>query len=88
MEITFDKSFSKSLDKINDKIVLKRIEKTIIQCEKATDLVQISNLKKMVGYKNYYRIKIGDYRIGVEITNHVIDFIIVAHRKDIYNRFP
>ena len=88
MKITFDKSFSKSLDKINDKIVLKRIEKTIMQCEKAIDLVQISNLKKMVGYKNYYRIKIGDYRIGIEITNQVIDFIIVAHRKDIYNRFP
>jgi len=88
MKITFDKSFSKSLDKINDKIVLKRIEKTIMQCEKAIDLVQISNLKKLVGYKNYYRIKIGDYRIGIEITNQVIDFIIVAHRKDIYNRFP
>ena len=88
MEVTFDKSFSKSLDKINDKIVLKRIEKMILQCEKASELTQISNLKKMVGYKNYYRIKSGNYRIGVEITDHIIDFIIIAHRKDIYNRFP
>ncbi len=53
MEVTFDKSFSKSLDKINDKTVLKRIEKVILQCEKASELTQISNLKKMVGYKNY-----------------------------------
>ena len=88
MEVTFDKSFSKSLDKINDKIVLKRIEKVILQCEKAAELNQISNLKKMVGFKNYYRIKSGDYRIGVEITDQIIDFIIIAHRKDIYNRFP
>ncbi len=88
MKITFDKSFSKSLDKINDKIVLKRIEKVILQCEKASELTQISNLKKMVGFKNYYRIKCGDYRIGLEIIDQVIDFIIIAHRKDIYNRFP
>jgi mRNA interferase RelE/StbE len=88
MEITFDKGFSKSLDKINDKIILKRIEKVILQCEKAVGLNQISNLKKMVGFKNYYRIKIGEYRIGVEINKNIIDFIIIAHRKEIYNRFP
>ena len=51
MEVTFDKSFSKSIDKINDKVILKRIEKVILQCEKASELNQISNLKKMVGYK-------------------------------------
>lgn len=88
MEVTFDKSFSKSLNKVNDKIVLKRIEKAILQCETASELHQISNLKKMVGFQNFYRIKIGDYRIGIEVINQTIDFIIVSHRKDIYNKFP
>jgi mRNA interferase RelE/StbE len=88
VEVTFDKSFSKSIDKINDNVILKRIEKVILQCEKASELNQISNLKKMVGYKNYYRIKSGDYRIGIEVINQTIDFIIVTHRIDIYKKFP
>lgn len=88
MEVTFDKSFSKSLDKINSKLTLAKIEKAIIQCEEASKISDIANLKKMKGYKSYYRIKIGDYRIGIEIENNVIDFVIVSHRKDIYKIFP
>jgi len=88
MEVTFDKSFSKSLDKINDKIILKRIEKVILQCELASELNQISNLKKMVGFQNFFRIKIGDYRIGIEVINQTINFLVVTPRKDIYKKFP
>jgi mRNA interferase RelE/StbE len=88
MIVTFDKSFSKSLDKISNPIALKNTAKAIEKCEKAIDLKEISNLKKLKGYKNLYRIKIGDYRIGIEIQDDSVDFIIIAHRKDIYNLFP
>jgi mRNA interferase RelE/StbE len=88
MIVSFDKSFSKSLDKIGDTIALKNTSKAIEKCEKANSLIEISNLKKLKGYKNYYRIKIGDYRIGVEIENETILFILISHRKNIYNLFP
>ena len=88
MIVTFDKSFSKSLDKIGNAIALKNTLKAIEKCEKANTHLEIPNLKKLKGYKSYYRIKIGDYRIGVEIENDVIDFILISHRKDIYNLFP
>lgn len=88
MIVTFDKSFSKSLDKIGNAIALKNTLKAIEKCEKANALQEIPNLKKLKGYKSYYRIKIGDYRIGVEIENDVIDFILISHRKNIYNLFP
>lgn len=88
MIVTFDKSFSKSIDKIENAIALKNASKAIEKCENANTLLEIPNLKKLKGYKNYYRIKIGDYRIGVEIENDTIDFILIAHRKNIYNLFP
>ncbi len=88
MVVTFDKSFSKSLDKLHNELVLKNTAKAIEKCEKAISLSEISSLKKLKGFKNFYRIKIGDYRIGLEIENNVIDFITIAHRKDIYNVFP
>jgi len=62
MIVRFDKSFTKALDKIKDKIVLKRIESVIEKAENANALEQISNTKKLIGYSVYYRIKIGDYR--------------------------
>ncbi len=46
-------------------------------------------MKKMTGYSSYYRIRVGDYRVGVElITPDTLRFITVAHRKDIYSIFP
>lgn len=88
MEVTFDRSFSKSLDKINNKSILGKIEKIILQCEEAKSLTDIPNLKKMQGFKAFYRIKTGDYRIGIEVDNNTLNFIIIAHRKEIYRLFP
>ena len=88
MNVSFDKSFGKSLDKINDSLLLGKIEKVIINCENASQINDISNLKKMSGFKFYYRIKIADYRVGIELLEDEIHFITVLHRKDIYKKFP
>lgn len=44
----------------------------------------------MTGYKDKYRIRIGDYRIGltIDIKEKIITLNRIAHRKDIYNIFP
>ena len=89
MIVEFDKSFSKSLDKVKDSTTLQRTEKTILKLERANSLKDVKNLKKLSGFSNYYRIRIGDYRIGIEqIDKRTIRLIIIAHRKDIYKKFP
>ena len=46
-------------------------------------------VKKISGFSKYYRIKIGDYRIGFKKeTGSDICFMRVKHRKDIYKIFP
>jgi mRNA interferase RelE/StbE len=89
MNIEFDKSFHKSLDKINDKTILKKLPKIFEAIEQAEKIKDISNIKKISGYSNYYRVKSGNYRIGIELFHeNTIRFIIISHRKDIYNKFP
>lgn len=46
--------------------------------------------EKMTGYRDYYKIRIGSYRIGLRINqaDHLIEFQRVLHRKDIYRVFP
>lgn len=42
----------------------------------------------MEGYKDYYPIRIGSYRIGVKIIKNTVIFSAFMHRKYIYKRFP
>ncbi|NJN53524.1 MAG: type II toxin-antitoxin system RelE/ParE family toxin [Anaerolineae bacterium] len=46
--------------------------------------------QKLVGYKTFYKIRVGDYRVGVhiDIENEVIEFQRVLHRREIYRNFP
>lgn len=89
MKVEFDKSFLKSLDKIKDSKILRKIEKVILNCESSTKISEIQNVRKLSGFSNYYRIKLSSYRIGFELKDKSnIRFIIITHRKDIYKRFP
>lgn len=84
----FTGRFSKDLDKINQVSVKKDVSGVIEEIEKAIDIHAIRNLKKIKGHHNAFRIRIGDYRIGLFIENDIVEFIRVAHRKDIYKVFP
>ena len=89
MIVEFDKSFDKSLDKLKDKSLYPKIEKVISILEKTNSLIELASIKKLSGYKVYYRYRLGDYRIGIEqISKNTIRLIIIAHRKDVYDLFP
>ena len=42
----------------------------------------------MQGYSNRYRIRVGDYRIGIEISDNTVEVIRTLHRKEFYRYFP
>ena len=88
MIVLIDKRFEKDTNKINDKSLLKKIATCIINIQNANSLNEIKNLKKLKGFDLEFRIKIGDYRIGLIIEDNKISFIRVLHRKDIYKFFP
>lgn len=88
MKTEFLKQFYKDLDKITLQSTLDDINSSIMNVEDAVLVREITNLKKLTGYKNAYRIKISNYRIGVFIENNIVEFARVIHRKDIYRVFP
>ncbi|KAM3096819.1 type II toxin-antitoxin system RelE family toxin [Phormidesmis sp. 146-12] len=51
-------------------------------------LEEIRNLTKLTDYENCYRIRLGDYRIGLIIENDLLIFARVLHRREIYRYFP
>jgi mRNA interferase RelE/StbE len=88
MEVKIDKTFQKDVQKIGGQKLTQKIAKTIINFRQANELKSIKNLKKIRASTNHYRIKIGDYRLGIIITGTVVEFIRCLHRKDIYRFFP
>ncbi|MBW6499177.1 MAG: type II toxin-antitoxin system mRNA interferase toxin, RelE/StbE family [Bacteroidales bacterium] len=89
MTVEFDKSFLKSLEKIKDQQLFAKIRKVIEEAEKATELKNLKQVKKLTGFKSYYRIRLGDYRLGFEeIDSNSIRLIIILHRKAFYQKFP
>jgi mRNA interferase RelE/StbE len=52
------------------------------------NLSDISNIKKLKGEDNAYRIRVGDYRIGFFIVSDTIIFSCVLHRREFYRYFP
>ena len=49
---------------------------------------EIASIKKMKGFECYYRIRKGDFRIGVSIKDSKVTFLRCLSRKDIYKYFP
>ncbi|HRG54168.1 MAG TPA: type II toxin-antitoxin system RelE/ParE family toxin [Bacteroidia bacterium] len=88
MKVEFLNKFSKDIDRIHLKSVKNNLIKLIEQIEAAENLNNIPNLKKLVGHKSAYRVRIADYRVGFFYENHKVVFARVVHRKDIYDVFP
>ena len=88
MKVVFEKKFLKDIESIGNKRTKRIGEEIIEQVEKTENLNEIGGLKKLKGYKNAYRIRIGDYRIGICIEQDTIEFVRFLHRKDIYKYFP
>ena len=88
MKVEFRSSFARDLKSLRNKTLLKRVRAAIEDVEHAQSVSQISNLKKLRGRTNYYRIRIGDYRVGITVAGDTVVFVRLMNRKDIYKYFP
>jgi mRNA interferase RelE/StbE len=88
MRVEFLSKFNKDIDRIKLQFVRKAILHVVHQVEEAENFSEVPNSKKLSGFSSAYRIRIGDYRIGVFVEGDLVQFVRVVHRKDIYKKFP
>lgn len=65
MRVEYLEKFSKDIDKISVKSVKLSVRRLILQIEAAESFASIPHVKKLTGFKSAYRIRVGDYRIGI-----------------------
>jgi mRNA interferase RelE/StbE len=88
MNVRINKVFLKELAKLPAKERLK-VEKLVFEeVETYDSTAKIPNFKKLKGYRNYYKIRFGDYRAGLKLENNILYFERILHRKDIYKFYP
>jgi len=88
MIVKIDRVFEKDTDKIKDRRILVRIAGIIEKVSKSDDISKIQSIKKLKGSNKFYRIRLGNFRIGIIVDGDIVEFIRCLHRKDIYKYFP
>ena len=89
MNVDYSKDFKKSVKKLSGKM-LDSVRRVVEVVKNAESLKDITDCKKLVGYRNVYRIRIGDYRafftFHIEIINDTIIFRYLVPRGEAYDK--
>ena len=88
MNIRIDVTFEKDLRKIKSKPLDKKVALLIRDLLAAESLTEIRNLKMLKGSDVHYRIRLGDYRVGLIVSGKTLILVRILHRKEIYRFFP
>lgn len=88
MKVTYRKKFLKELAKLPTS-VREKVEAFVFEEALQLDMESILNkIELMKGYKGYFKMRFGKYRVGIQIEGDGIIFERILHRKDIYRYFP
>ena len=89
MNVDYSNDFKKSVKKLSGKM-LDSVRRVVEEVKNAESLKDITDCKKLVGYRNVYRIRIGDYRafftFHIEIINDTIIFRYLVPRGEAYDK--
>ena len=88
MQVVFLGKFSRDLDDLTDADLKSSVLEIIQSLEKAAALSHVPGIKKMAGFKNAFRIRVRDYRIGFYFENDIIELARFLHRSKIYKVWP
>jgi mRNA interferase RelE/StbE len=88
VKLAFEARFARDLKRIRDKQLLQRVQQAIESLKEAATIDTVPGIKKIQGYDTLYRLRLGDYRIGMEVINDRVIFVRLLHRKEIYRYFP
>ena len=89
MKIKYSKDFEKSVRKLSGK-TLNSVKNMILEVKNATGLDEITDCKKLVGYDNIYRIRIGSLRafliFHIQIIDDYVFFKYLVPRGEAYDK--
>jgi mRNA interferase RelE/StbE len=88
MQVEASKRFFKDIQVLETE-TYQAVLNIIELAENATSVRELPNIKKLTGFKNAYRVRLGKYRIALlTIENDTVSFERCLPRNKIYKVFP
>ncbi|MEE9161356.1 MAG: type II toxin-antitoxin system RelE/ParE family toxin [Candidatus Neomarinimicrobiota bacterium] len=88
MKVRFKRTFLKDLEKLPQDDRRRVVHLVFDEIPRLDHIRSIRSLRKISAERDYYRIRLGSYRIGFERKGDELIFFRVLHRRDIYRYFP
>ena len=90
MIVKINKHFVKDCKRIDKYIsnIIKHILDDINSAQNFEEISQKYDLKKMIWFDNFYRIRMWNYRLWFYYSGEYIEFVRILPRWEIYKYFP
>ena len=88
MEVEYTAGFTRDIRRTRSSELHRRVLRKIEEMEEASSLNEVTDVRMMRGEGQYYRVRIGDYRLGFTLEGNVVTLLRFLHRREIYRYFP
>ncbi|WP_292436336.1 type II toxin-antitoxin system RelE/ParE family toxin [Methylobacter sp.] len=88
MKVEYSKNFLKELAAVPSDVRSKIESFVFDELVSASSIYEMGKVEKMKGYDGFYKVRFGNYRLGLMLKNETIAVKTVMHRREIYKFFP
>ena len=88
MEIRYHNQFHRDLRRLGNPSLTAQVEQVIEELKAASTMRDIRGASRMTARGEHYRIRIGEYRLGITMDGETAVLRRFLPRGEIYRRFP
>ena len=89
MKVESSSRFIRDIRRISAPALARRVNQKIAEIESVASIRDVSNVRRLTTPSGiHYRVRIGDYRLGITVEGEVAVLVAFGPRDDIYRRFP
>lgn len=88
MTVEPSRQFSRDVRRLGSSHIRRRLDRTIQELIEAADITEVSGVRRLLTEGQHYRIRIGDYCLGITMAGETAVLRRFLPRGEIYRYFP
>ena len=88
MTVEPSRQFSRDVRRLGSSQIRRRLDRAIQELIEAADITEVSGVRRLQAEGQHYRVRIGDYRLGITMDGEIAVLRRFLPRGEIYRYFP
>ena len=88
MDVERTSAFNRDLRRLRSAATQRQLERVISELTASSNLMDLANVRRLRAHDRHYRIRVGDYRLGITIAGNAVTLRRFLHRSEFYRYFP